>query len=180
MDSTEQLMHDLRQAAHALDVGDSGLNEYRRLAARALKARFACSMASVWRFQGPPGERILRCVAALSDDNQINAAGIVLAEAEAGAYFDVLASDGLFNCTDVLTHPLLAGLLGPYLLPQRVRGLLDASFQINGRPIGVLCIEQRDAPRVWTRGEEVDLRKAASAISLAMSRQLVGTERPVG
>lgn len=180
MDSTEQLMHSLRQAAHALDAGDSGLNEYRRLAAIALKSRFACSMASVWRFHGIPGERELRCVAALSDDNQINAAGVVLCEAEAGAYFDALARDGLFNCADALTDPLLTGLLAPYLLPQRVRGLLDASFQINGRLIGVLCIEQRDAPRFWTRAEEIDLRKAASAISLAMSRQLVGAERPMG
>jgi GAF domain-containing protein len=179
MDSTERLMHDLREAAHALDAGDSGANEYRRLAALALKARFACSMASVWRFHGLPGERALRCVAALSDDNQINAAGIVLGEAEAGAYFDALARDGLFNCADVLTQPLLAGLLQPYLLPQRVRGLLDASFQINGRQIGVLCIEQRDTPRTWTRAEEIDLRKAASAISLAMSRQLAGAERPM-
>jgi GAF domain-containing protein len=180
MDPTEQLMHDLRQAAHALDAGDSGLNEYRRLASKALKARFTCSMASLWRFNGLPGERSLHCVAALSDDNQINAAGMVLSEAEAGAYFDALARDGLFNCADVLTHPLLAGLLSPYLLPQRVRGLLDASFQINGRLIGVLCIEQRDTPRTWTRAEEIDLRKAASAISLAMSRQLVGAERPMG
>jgi GAF domain-containing protein len=180
MDSTERLMHDLRQAAHALDAGDSGVNEYRRLAAQALKARFACSMASLWRFHGLPGERALRCVAALSDDHQVNAAGMVLGEAEAGAYFDALARDGLFNCADVLANPLLGGLLVPYLLPQRVRGLLDASFQINGRLIGVLCIEQRDTPRVWTRAEEIDLRKAASAISLAMSRQLVGAERPVG
>jgi GAF domain-containing protein len=180
MDATERLMHELRQAAHALDAGDSGLNEYRRLAALALKARFACSMASLWRFFGLPGERSLRCVAALSDDAEINAAGIVLGEAEAGAYFDALARDGLFNCPDVLADPLLAGLLVPYLRPQRVRGLLDASFQINGRLIGVLCIEQRDTPRVWSRAEEIDLRKAASAISLAMSRQLVGADRPVG
>lgn len=179
MDPTEQMLHELRQAAHALDAGDSGLNEYRRLAAMALKARFACSMASLWRFNGLPGERTLRCVAALSDDNQINAAGIVLTEAEAGPYFDALARDGLFNCFDVLADPLLTGLQAPYLRPQRVRGLLDASYQINGRLIGVLCIEQRDTPRAWSRAEEIDLRKAASAISLAMSRQLVGIERPM-
>lgn len=180
MDSTEQLMHSLRQAAHALDAGDSGLNEYRRLAALALKARFACSMASLWRFHGLPGERSLHCVAALSDSTEINAAGIALAEADAGAYFETLARDGLYNCPDVLVDPLLASLMKPYLGPQRVRGLLDASFQINGRLIGVLCIEQRDTPRVWTRAEEIDLRKAASAISLAMSRQLIGADRPVG
>lgn len=180
MDSTEQLLHDLRQAAHALDAGDSGLNEYRRLAALALKARFACSMASVWRLSGASGERTLSCVAALSDDNQINAAGIVLTEAEAGAYLDTLARDGLFNCADVLAHPLMAGLLAPYMVPQRVRGLLDVAFQINGRLIGVLCIEQRDTPRTWTRAEEIDLRKAASAISLALSRQLAGADRSMG
>jgi GAF domain-containing protein len=180
MDPTAQLMHDLRQAAHALDVGDSGLNEYRRLAARALKDRFTCSMASLWRFHGRPGERSLRCVAALSDDSEINAAGIVLAEDEAGAYFAALARDGLFNCADVLADPRLAGLMAAYLLPQRVRGLLDTSFQINGQLIGVLCIEQRDTPRLWTRAEEIDLRKAASAISLALSRQLAGADRPVG
>jgi GAF domain-containing protein len=179
MDPTERLMHELRNAAHALDAGDSGLNEYRALAAIALKARFACSMASLWRFHGLPGERTLRCVAALSEDTEINAAGMVLTEAEAGAYFDALARDGLYNCPDVLADPLLSGVLSSYLLSQRVRGLLDATFQINGRLIGVLCIEQRDAPRVWTRAEEVDLRKAASAISLAMSRQMAGAERPV-
>jgi len=180
MDSTEQLMHSLRRAAHALDAGDSGLNEFRRLAALALKARFACSMASLWRFHGLPGERSLHCVAALSDSTEINAAGIALAEADASDDSDTLARNGLYGCPDVLVDPLLASLIKPCFRPRRVRGVLDASFQINGRLIGVLGIEQRDTPRAWTRAEEIDLRKAASAISLVMSRQLAGADRPVG
>jgi GAF domain-containing protein len=179
MDPTSQLMQDLRDAALALDGGDSGLAAYRLQAARALKRRFACSMASLWRFHGLPGERSLDCVAALSDDAQISAVGMSLSEAEAGAYFGALARDGVYNCPDVLADPLLASMLRPYLLPQRVRGLLDATYQINGRLIGVLCIEQRDTPRPWTLAEEVDLRKAASAISLALSRQLADAGRPL-
>ena len=177
MDPSAQLIDDLRQAAHALDAGDSGLDGYRHLAARALKTRFSCSMASLWRFSGLPGERKLLCVAALSDDAQLSAVGIELVEAKAGSYFEALARDGLYNCNDALADPHLACLRVPYLLPQRVRGLLDTCFQINGRLIGVLCIEQRDTPRTWTRAEETDLRKAASRISLVLSRMLSDTGR---
>ncbi len=177
MDPRAQLIDDLRIAERALDVGDSGLGEYRHLAAHALQARFACSMASLWRLGGEPGRRTLRCMVALSDEPQVIATGVELAEADIRAYIEALARDGVYNCSDVLTDPHLIGMLESYLRPQRVRGLLDACFQVNGRLMGVLCLEQRDVPRHWTRMDELDLRKAASSISLAMSRQLFGADR---
>jgi len=170
-DTTAILMADLRAAMGVLDDGPSGLDRFRALVAQALHRRFNCSMASLWRIKGDkPGDRCLICVAAFSSDPGMSAEGVRLEEAQIPGYIGTLVRTGVYNAPDAQNDPHLAGLKDSYLVPQKVFALLDVAFQINGRLQGVLCIEERGAPRAWTRKDELDLRSAASVIGLVIAR----------
>lgn len=167
MSASSHLLHDLRFAAQALDDEALGLPAYRRAIARALQQRFQCSMASLWVFQE---ECRLRCVAAFSEDPDLSAEGSELNETDFPVYFYELHHHGVYSSADAQNDPHLVGMKESYLVPQNVHALLDVSYQINGRLTGVLCIEQRGTPRIWTAQDAMALRQAAATIGLSIAR----------
>lgn len=169
MPASHALMSELRAAADVLS-GPEGLARYRQLVAEALHRRFQCSMASLWLLREGAGDRFLECVAAFSEDPDLTAAGTELHEKDFKVYFDTLIRTKVYSSPDAREDPHLAGLRDSYLVPQGVQALLDVAFQINGQPLGVLCIEQRDTPRIWSKTDEVDLRTAASVIGISIAR----------
>ena len=181
MSAREELFAKLRNAGRILRdadqmrvAEDDKLDEkwlllYRQQVAAALQERFNCSISSLWRLTGNEGARRLVCVAAFSNEPGQLPQGAEIHEHEYRDYLAALAVNGIYRCPDTMADPNLAGMRDGYLVPQQVRALLDAAFRINGRTYGVLCIEQRHTPRSWTVFDEVDLRKAASIISLQLA-----------
>jgi GAF domain-containing protein len=169
MPASHELMSELRAAADVLSSPD-GLPRYRQLVAEALHKRFQCSMASLWVLKDGANGRYLLCVAAFSENPTLSATGVELYEANFQAYFDALINAKVYSSPKAQEDPNLAGLRDSYLIPQGVQALLDVAFQINGQPLGVLCLEQRDTPRIWSKLDEVDLRTAASVIGIGIAR----------
>lgn len=164
------LWKSLRWAEQDLDGRPSSASLYRQRAAQALRTRFDCSMASLWRLEGAAGQRRLVCLAAHTDDPVRNVAGQTLAEELLPDYLGQLADRGLFRSDDVFSDPRLLGIAEHYLRPMGVRSILDAAFQLNGRTFGVVCLDQHERTRHWTAADESDLRRAARMISLALGR----------
>lgn len=181
MSAREELFTKLRNAGRILRdadqmrvAGDDTPDEkwlalYRQQVAAALQERFSCSISSLWRLAGAEGSRRLVCVAAFSSEPGQLPQGAEIHEHEFRDYLNTLAINGIYKCPDTMADPNLAGMRDSYLVPLQVRALLDAAFRVNGRTYGVLCIEQRHTPRSWTIFDEVDLRKAASIISLQLA-----------
>ena len=181
MSAREELFTKLRNAGRILrdadqmrGADDDTLDEkwlalYRQQVAAALQERFSCSISSLWRLVGNEGERRLVCVAAFSNEPGQLPQGTEIHEHEYRDYLAALGTAGIYKCSDTLADPNLAGMRASYLEPQQIRALLDAAFRVNGRTYGVLCIEQRHTPRAWTLYDEIDLRKAASIISLQLA-----------
>lgn len=181
MSAREELFTQLRNAGRILrdadqmrgedddTVDEKWLKLYRQQVAAALQERFNCSISSLWRLVGNEGARRLVCVAAFSSEPGQLPQGTEIHEHEYRDYLAALATAGIYKCNDTLADPNLAGMRASYLEPQHIRALLDAAFRVNGRTYGVLCIEQRHVPRAWTLYDEVDLRKAASIISLQLA-----------
>lgn len=169
-------MSELRGAADVLPSPD-GLNRYRQLVAKALHKRFQCSMASLWLLRDAPQGRFLECVAAFSENPDLTATGTELHEKDFQVYFDTLIRTKVYNSPKAQDDPHLAGLKASYLVPQGVQALLDVAYQINGQPLGVLCIEQRETPRIWSKTDEVDLRNAASVIGISIARHRSGDQQ---
>ena len=73
-----------------------------------------------------------------------------------------MLSEGVFNCADARVDPRLSALQHP----PTWRAMLDVSGQINGRTFGVIALGERDEARVWTKREELDLRRATAKVCL--------------
>ncbi|HIV71601.1 MAG TPA: GAF domain-containing protein [Candidatus Aquabacterium excrementipullorum] len=176
MPASHTLMSELRAAADVL-ASPEGLLKYRQLVAEALYKRFQCSMSSLWLLRESQAGRFLECVAAFSEDPELSAAGTELHEKDFQVYFDTLIRTKVYSSPNAQEDPHLAGLKESYLVPQGVQALLDVAFQINGQPLGVLCIEQRETPRIWSKLDELDLRNAASTIGISIARHRHGGEQ---
>lgn len=158
-----------RPHAARLRTGEMTLPEFRAAMCDLLQRTFGVARASLWRVEGDGVDWHLRCVGLGTPGGVFVAPGVELREVELGAYFKVLLERGVYASDDVRTDPLLVT-LSPFLRQNGVTALMDTLFQINGRPFGVVCLEETSGPRHWTASEAVSLRLAASAISLAIAR----------
>jgi len=173
MDRIEGLFAAMRAASQdmawpATESRDGGLEtvgelaeRYARAVSEALCEHFRCSHASLWLLDGEPGDYRLRCLGAHATDGPSLQSPVCEQRAYEG-YFDALLHDGVFNCADARVDPRLSALQ----LPPTWRAMLDVSGQINGRTVGVLALGQRGEARVWTRREELDLRRATAKACL--------------
>ncbi|WP_431264852.1 GAF domain-containing protein [Roseateles chitinivorans] len=134
---------------------------YAQAVSEALCGYFRSSHASLWLLDGEPGEHRLRCLGAHAVDGASHQRPLCEQRAYPG-YFDALLSEGVYNCTDALADPRLSALQPP----PTWRAMLDVSGQINGKTFGVIALGQRDAARVWTKREELDLRRATAKACL--------------
>lgn len=173
MERIEGLFAAMRAASQdmewpATEAGDSRLETAGELAERyaqavseALCGYFRSSHASLWLLDGEPGEHRLRCLGAHAIDGASRQRGLCEQRAYPG-YFDALLTEGVYNCADAQADPRLSGLQPP----PTWRAMLDVSGQINGKTFGVVAIGQRDTARVWTKREELDLRRATAKACL--------------
>lgn len=161
MEKIERLFAAMRVAGQELDwpegrsVQDSIAGFARRLSA-ALCEHFLASHASLWLLDGEPGAYRLRCLGGVDADGPSGQSPVCDQQAYPG-YFQALLGEGVFKCDDALTDPRLEGLARPTW-----RAMLDVCGQINGRTVGVLAVGQREVARVWTKREELDLRRVTA------------------
>ncbi|MBB3194543.1 GAF domain-containing protein [Roseateles terrae] len=164
MNSIESLYAAMRGAAHVLDwEGSAGLRPFACQTSEALARYFSCSHASLWLLDGIPGHYQLRCLGSFEAEDGPSRQPAVCDQQAYPGYFDTLLTDGVFRCEDACTDPRLFG-----LTPPTWRSMLDMAGQINGRTVGVLALGQRGSPRVWTRREELDLRRATAKTCLRL------------
>jgi two-component system, sensor histidine kinase and response regulator len=163
---------ELRHLDRGLDLPEARRAEHRRAIATILKRRFECSLVTLWCMHEIDGQRALGCSFALDDEPSPVPPDTVLMEADFPEYFGALARHGVYASADAMADAHLARMRDGYLIPQRIRALLDASVRVNGVTLGVLCIEQRDAPRTWSRTDQADLRRAGTTISVTLARYI--------
>ncbi|WP_431049849.1 GAF domain-containing protein [Roseateles sp. L2-2] len=146
---------------HGLESAGDRAERYAQAVSEALCGYFRSSHASLWLLDGEPGEYRLRCLGAHAVDGASDQRPVCEQRAYPG-YFDALLSGGVFNCADAQADPRLSGLEPP----PTWRAMLDVSGQINGKTFGVIALGQRDTARVWTKREELDLRRATAKACL--------------
>lgn len=162
----------LRRLGLALADGQLKRQAYRLAMLALLREQFDCSRTSLWRFSGQPGDLRLVCRASVGQGGDNALLGAELDQAQYGAYFAKLAREGVFACEDCEREPALAPLRAAYLDAQRVRALLDVSFDVNGRLYGVLCCEQAELPRAWRPAEIAALLRFGRMVSLQVARAI--------
>ena len=133
--------------------------------------RIGCQRVSMWKFEGGAGRLDLLCFAAKNAGGPIDTRDRRLTQSEYRDYFRALIERGTYVSGDAMNDPALAAMRESYLVPNRVRSLLDAAFMLNGRAYGMVRCEQTDALRDWRAGDVMALRAIVTRLALLMSGQ---------
>jgi GAF domain-containing protein len=164
----------IRYLGSSLVSGLLSPRQFKSQLCETLLNHFDCSRVGVWLFIEESDGWRLRCVGSHLRGTGYVTGGEELREHEYSVYFRELLRRGAYASSDVLIDPNLQGLVEPYFVPSGVRSLLDTAFQVNGRPVGVICIEQTGEPREWTGADRAHLRQSGAAVSLAIARLPAG------
>ena len=80
-------------------------------------------------------------------------------------YVKALLAENRIRADDALTDPRTRELAESYLIPNGISSLLDAGIIVNGRLIGVFCIEQIGLRRAWHVDEELFVGTLAALVA---------------
>jgi len=112
----------------------------------------------------------IRCEHVFSVDSARPLGPTLLKRADCPVYFDALCQELVIAAEDACTDPRTREIAAAYLEPLGVKSLLDVPVRAFGRYVGVLCHEQFDSQRNWTREDEHFVSGVATQIALAYER----------
>ncbi|NMR24559.1 response regulator [Pseudoalteromonas sp. NEC-BIFX-2020_015] len=93
-------------------------------------------------------------------------------------FFIAVNKQAVVDASNAKSHKLTAPLSQSYLTPLGIQSMLIASLSGGSGTIGIVCAEQCQHPRVWSRNEESFLIAVAALIgSLHSSEQRIETEQ---
>lgn len=112
-------------------------------------------------------KRHLKCVNLFQLSKNLHSESPPLYAKDYPVYFSVLHSKKSINASDALSDPRTSEFRENYLIPQNIFSLLDASINLEGKMIGVLCFESVNEAREWLPDEITFATRIADQTSLA-------------
>ena len=112
----------------------------------------------------------IRCEHVYSVDRARPLGPTLLKRADCPIYFDALCQELVIAAEDARNDPRTREFSASYLEPSGIFSILDVPVRAFGRYVGVLCHEQFDNKREWTREDEHFVSGVATQIALAYER----------
>ena len=99
-------------------------------------------------------------------------------QSELPSFFAAINNQAVLSAANALSNELTTPLTEHYLAPLNIQSMLSASIPAGSGAIGIVCAEQCQLPRAWSRNEESFLIAVAALIgSLYSSEQRIETEQ---
>ncbi len=124
------------------------------------------SRASVWTIEASQSQLVLNDL--FEGATGEHARGTRIAVHGHERYFAALRTGRLLVANDAWTDERTNEFTEGYLKPNDIHAMLDAPARSRGELVGVLCLEQKRAPRTWTEEEQIFGGAIADLISLAL------------
>jgi predicted signal transduction protein with EAL and GGDEF domain len=112
----------------------------------------------------------IRCEHVYSVDSARPLGPTLLKRTDCPNYFDNLCQELVIAANDARNDPRTGELSASYLEPAGIHSILDVPVRAFGRYVGVLCHEQFERKRDWTREDEHFVSGVATQIALAYER----------
>ncbi|MDD4156339.1 MAG: ATP-binding protein [Candidatus Cloacimonetes bacterium] len=77
----------------------------------------------------------------------------------------------ILSITDTHNNPAVSDLLETHIKINNISSLIDACIYVDGKLIGLLCIEIKNTKRYWTQDEENFVNTASTVVSQLISQQ---------
>ncbi|MBU2513517.1 PAS domain S-box protein [bacterium] len=126
---------------------------------------------SVWLFSDNGEE--LRCIALFDVRTRAFSEGPVLKIADYPRYFETIQSKNRVCSDNAQIDPQTSELTETYLKPLGIISLLDAGIHVNGKLVGIICLEHTGKKHYWNPEEETFV----NAIAALVTQTLANTER---
>ena len=146
----------------------NGLRHIVRACANALGVH----RASVWQLE--PDFSRLTCLTLYREDTDQYEQGMELEARSFPRYFAALANSRVIAAADAQNDPRTREFTEIYLKPLNIVSMLDGTLRSEGKPRGVLCLEETGNTRLWTREEQ---EFTASVSDLVTQLTLLNTLR---
>jgi PAS domain S-box-containing protein len=143
----ETLMELLRDPGAAAGDFDSGVRRLTELAAAALET----DQASVWLLDD--FGKTLVCADLYTREGKTHGSEQALRREFFPAYFAAIEREKSVAVDNAQTDARVAEMVATYFLPRGIGATLDAPIRTRGDLVGVLCLEHKGGPRIWTMDE---------------------------
>jgi len=149
-----------------IDISD-GFHTLTRIVSGAIKV----ARTSIWLFAD--NDTKLECLSLYEADNHKHSSGLSLQNKDIPVYIKTLRRESRIYASDVQTDARTFELTGNYLIPLGISSMLDAGVFIEGKLVGVVCLEHIGDKRSWEADEEA----FASTIATIVSQAIINSER---
>jgi GAF domain-containing protein len=109
-------------------------------------------IVGVWLFDA--ARTAIHCVDQFDMESKKHSSGASLSAQDFRVYFDALRTGRTLAAHNARRDPRTSAFTDSYLIPYNIYALLDVPIWSQGKMIGIICHEQRSAPRLWTSDEE--------------------------
>ncbi|MEM5513744.1 ATP-binding protein [Pseudoalteromonas sp. AS84] len=152
------------------------LSQSKDIITQSICQAFDVKRASIWFFNEDKSQ--LNPFAVHSKHLQSDTIESVWLRKHAKNFFNTIDHQAVFNAPDTLNNPVLAPLKAHYLNPLEIQAMLCVVIPAGSGALGVVCAEQCQSPKVWSRNEESFLIAVAALIgSLYSSQKRIETEQ---
>lgn len=127
--------------------------------------------ASIWLYDCE--DKYIICKNLYEREQNVHSKGQNLETATYPKYFSLLKTERVVATFDAVNDPKTRELKEKYTLPNKVKSLLDIPIRLNGKSIGVVCVEYTKALHEYTEAE----KSFAVSISNITAKSIMASER---
>ncbi|MEL0641883.1 ATP-binding protein [Pseudoalteromonas aliena] len=152
------------------------LSQSKYIITKAICQAFDVKRASIWFFNGDKSQ--LTPFAVHSTHSSSDNIDSIWLRKNTRDFFNAIDHQAVFNAPDALSHPILKPLKAHYLSPLDIQAMLCVVIPAGSGALGIVCAEQCQSPKQWSRNEESFLIAVAALIgSLHSSQKRIETEQ---
>jgi PAS domain S-box-containing protein len=144
----QQVLATLSQNPYGEQSLSDIVKEYTQIAAETLNVE----RVSIWLIDA--GHTELECVDFYTKSTNSHLALPPVLVSEIPQYFQQLTLHRVIAAHDALHHPIFAELTDGYLQDNNIGAILDGGIWLDGKAVGVVCIEHVGGVRDWTADEQ--------------------------
>ncbi|NEO52650.1 MAG: GAF domain-containing protein [Okeania sp. SIO3B5] len=108
--------------------------------------------ASVWFYNDDKSE--IKCADLYEMSLDKHSQGIILSKDNYPQYFEAIETEKLIAASDAHQDHRTQELSDSYLTPFSIYSMLDSSIHLQGKIVGIICLEQTQTKRSWTIEEQ--------------------------
>ena len=153
-------------AHNAIGKGDDLKKSFANITERAART-LRVSRANLWLFEQDPNALV--CQDEYRAETRSHHHGQTIDTQLIPAYVEALSQERVIMASDARSDPRTIELTLSYMGPSDIQSMLDAPIRLDGKVVGVLCLEHMHNPRHWTQEEASFVATLADLATIALA-----------